>query len=132
MARVAALRFGPYPTPEFEYDDIVFDERWGDVRIVGITDARIPWPLGKPLNRRSGRFSVVLYAGLVDAVRQESRQTLMYWWGVGASTAQAWRRWMHTKPLAASCTTAPTGGLRLRPPGLRYGLRSLASGDWLT
>ena len=41
------LRFGKYQTPKFEYDDIVFDDAHGEVRIVGLTDALIPWPIGQ-------------------------------------------------------------------------------------
>jgi hypothetical protein len=38
---------GSYETPLFEYGQIVFCEWRGEVRIVGITDAKIPWPSAK-------------------------------------------------------------------------------------
>ena len=36
------LSFGPYRTPRFEYGDIVFCEMRGEVKIVGLTNGRIP------------------------------------------------------------------------------------------
>jgi hypothetical protein len=30
------LRFGKHKTPKFEYDDIVFDDAHGEIRIVGL------------------------------------------------------------------------------------------------
>ena len=38
---------GQYDTPRFEYGQVVFCERLGEVEIVGLTDAPIPWPTGK-------------------------------------------------------------------------------------
>ena len=42
------LHFGPYKTPLFKYGSIVEDVARGDMKISGITDAPIPWPIGKP------------------------------------------------------------------------------------
>ena len=39
---------GTYATPAFQYGDIVEDERRGEVEIVALTDAPIPWPTGRP------------------------------------------------------------------------------------
>jgi hypothetical protein len=82
------LHFGPYPTPRFTYRATVLDESWGHVPIVGITDARIPWPVGQ----RGKHKSPVLYEGLVRAVRCESAQAVMYWWGVGMKPVTRWRK----------------------------------------
>lgn len=56
--------------------------------IVGITDARIPWPLGK----RGKHKSPVLYRGLIRAVRHESAQAVIHWWGVGWRRVAGWRK----------------------------------------
>src|SRR5262249_52410889 len=37
---------GTYRTPRFEYGDVVTCARRGDVRIVGLSEAPIPWPIG--------------------------------------------------------------------------------------
>ena len=66
-------RYGTYKTPKFEYGDIVSDEIHGEVRIVGLTDALIPWPIGQPLNDRSRRV-IVLFDDLAEAVKQEANQ----------------------------------------------------------
>src|SRR5262245_16206293 len=83
----AQLRFGPYPVPRFRYGRKVTDEARGDVQIVGISDARIPWPVGL---KRSSR-SVVLCGSLVNAVRRESATAIRYWWGVSAWMIKKWR-----------------------------------------
>ncbi len=85
------LRFGTYETPRFEYGDIVSDEIHGDVRIVGLTDAQIPWCIGQPLNSRSLRV-IILFDVLVDAVKQESNQAIAHWWGVSGQTVTKWRK----------------------------------------
>jgi hypothetical protein len=85
------LRLGKYKTPKFEYDDIVFDEAYGEVRIVGLTDALIPWPIGQPLNDRSRRI-LVLFDALTDAVKQEANQAVAHWWGVSGQTVTKWRK----------------------------------------
>jgi hypothetical protein len=66
---------GRYETPLFEYGQVVFCERFGEVRIDGVTDAPIPWPFTK---RSGGRPSVILFAGLVEAVRRESNQAVAH------------------------------------------------------
>ncbi len=79
------LHFGPYRTPRFRYGSIIYDEKRGDVRIVALSNSRIPWPIGK---RGFGR-SLVLYQGLARAVRQESATAVSYWWGI--SRQAVWR-----------------------------------------
>ena len=41
------LYFWPYRTPRIKYGSIVQDEVRGPVQIVGMTDAAIPWPIGR-------------------------------------------------------------------------------------
>jgi hypothetical protein len=86
------LRFGPYDPPRFEYGDVVSDELRGDVRIIGMTDAPIQWPTGRRLDTKGGAGGIVLFAGLVDAVRLESNQAVAHWWGVTGQTVTKWRR----------------------------------------
>ena len=43
------LMFGPYKTPRFHYGDVVTGEfRDWDVVNAGISNTRIPWPIGNP------------------------------------------------------------------------------------
>lgn len=98
---------GSYETPRFEYGQVVFCERFGEVTIDGITDAPIPWPFTKRKSGRGGRPSLILFAGLVEAVRRESNQAVAYWWGVTGQTVTKWR-----KALEVSPTTEGTSGLR--------------------
>jgi hypothetical protein len=63
--KLLLLLFGPYRTPRFRYGQAVFCEARGEVSICGLTDARIPWPIGK---RGQGR-SLVVVLDLAKAVR---------------------------------------------------------------
>jgi hypothetical protein len=40
---------GTYSTPSFDYGDVVECARRGEVRIVGLSEAPIPWPIGQRL-----------------------------------------------------------------------------------
>ena len=82
------LRFGPYATPPFSYGDVVMDEVRGEVTIVGLTDGLIPWPIGK----RGRAKTIVVYAGLADAVRKEANITVCHWWGITPQTVSKWRK----------------------------------------
>jgi hypothetical protein len=96
---------GTYSTPAFRYGDVVVCELYGEVTLVGLRDAPIPWPVGKKRGRRVR--SLVLYAGLAEAVRRESAAAIMHWWRVGAETVWRWR-----KALGAGPTTEGTSRLR--------------------
>ncbi|HEV3146317.1 MAG TPA: hypothetical protein VGZ47_20690 [Gemmataceae bacterium] len=82
--------FGPY-LPRFRYGDVVMDEgRDFDAIIVDITNARIPWPIGK---RKGGRDrSLLVYGGLAEAIRHESNQAIYYWFGITGQTVTKWRK----------------------------------------
>jgi hypothetical protein len=82
------LHFGPYRTPRFRYGQKVIDERRGEVRIVGTSAGRIPWPVGYG----PGGRSLVLFKGLAKAVRREAAIAVMHWWGVGPAAVNKWRR----------------------------------------
>jgi hypothetical protein len=113
------LHFGPYRTPRFRLGAIVRDEVRGDVRIVGVTAAPIPWPLGRPPGSR-GRFSPVVYKGLAKAVRLEANQAVAYWWGLTPQTITKWRNALDVPP-----TTAGTSRLRSACPSTEPVLRGL-------
>jgi hypothetical protein len=80
---------GTYRTPRFRYGRKVICEVRGEVTIVGLTDAPIPWPVGK---RGRGRHSLVVYKGLARAIRRESEQAICRWWGVCPTTVWKWRK----------------------------------------
>jgi hypothetical protein len=44
------------------------------------------------LGKKNRATSMVLYGDLAYAVRREAACAVMYWWGVGASTVNIWRR----------------------------------------
>ena len=73
------LRFGPYRTPPFRYGKIVFCEVRGEVEIVGLSDAPLPWPIGRKGN---GPRALVVFGALAKAVRREASLAVAHWWGV--------------------------------------------------
>jgi hypothetical protein len=97
------LLFGPYQVPRFWVGQIVRCEVRGEVRIVGLSDAPIPWPVCK-----AGKWRVpVVYQGLAKAVRRESAQAVGHWWG-----ASKWAVWTWKKALGVPVTTEGTSRLR--------------------
>jgi hypothetical protein len=83
------LHFGPYRTPRFRIGAKVQCAIRGELVIVGMTDGRIPWPLG--IQGRGSR-SLVVFHDLVRAIKQESHLAIVFWWGARRSTVQGWRR----------------------------------------
>jgi hypothetical protein len=77
-----------YRTPTFRYGQRVECLARGEVTIVGLTDARVPWPIGK--TKRARGF--VLYRDLARAVQRESNQTVCLLFGVTAQTVSKWRK----------------------------------------
>jgi hypothetical protein len=82
------LHFGPYSTPPFRYGAKVDCLSRGEVKITGLSDAPIQWPIG---SIRGGR-SPVLFDSLVDAVRMEAACAVAHWWGVSTKLVRKWRR----------------------------------------
>ncbi len=103
------LRFGPYKTPRFKYGDVVFCERFGEVRITGLSGGRIPWPTC----RQGKRNVIILFKSLVNAVRRESSAAVQYWWGVGHGTLTAWRKVLEV-PIANAGTSAQMSDAKIR------------------
>jgi hypothetical protein len=82
------LRFGPYRTPRFRYGQIVRCLMRGEVKIVGLTDAPIPWPTCRDGSHRSP----IVFGALARAVRRESNQAVARAWGVSGQTVTKWRK----------------------------------------
>jgi hypothetical protein len=61
------------------------------VRIVGLSDAPIPWPVGQLL-KGGRRPALILYGDLAEAVRRESAEAVMHFWGVKHVTVWQWRK----------------------------------------
>ena len=70
------LRFGKYKTPTFRYGTIVQCAVFGEVKIVGLSDAPIPWPIGL----KGGNRTQVVYKDLAKARRAESNLAVAHWW----------------------------------------------------
>ncbi len=70
---------GTYRTQRFRIGQRVFCEVRGEMVITGMTDAPIPWPIGKC---GRGRHTLIVYKGLAKAVRRESELAMCHWWGV--------------------------------------------------
>lgn len=49
-----------------------------------------PWPLGK-VHGNNNR-ALIVFGALAPAVRQESDQTVCYWWGISPQTVSKWRK----------------------------------------
>lgn len=82
---------GPYQTPKVRIGrTVLVDEVRGLDVVVGLTEARIPWPVGKPKGVRAK--SMVVYGGLERAVRRESNHAVCHWWGVTPQTVTKWRK----------------------------------------
>jgi hypothetical protein len=79
-----------YKTPRFKYGNTVQCEVRGEVVVVGLSDAPIPWPIGKPHGGRAK--SLVVYKGLAAAVRRESSAAVCDHWGITAQTVSKWRK----------------------------------------
>jgi hypothetical protein len=82
------LHFGPYRTPRFRYGSTAKDEIRGEVKVVGMTNARIPWAIGL----RGRARALVMSGALARAIHRESCIAVAYWWGVTAGTVRSWRR----------------------------------------
>lgn len=88
------LHRGPYKTPRFRIGQIVVDQIRGEVTIVGVTDGRIPWPIGKTKRAKT----LVMFRGLAKALRAESATAICHWWGVTEQTVTKWRKALGVSP----------------------------------
>src|SRR5207248_2535325 len=86
---------GQCKAPRFRLGDVVACARRGDVRIVGLSDAPIPWPTGQLL-KGGRRPALILDGDLARAVRRESAEAVTRHRGVTANTAWQWREAQRT------------------------------------
>jgi hypothetical protein len=89
------LLLGKYRTPRFRYGRKVLCEVRGEVTITGMTDAPIPWPIGK----RIRGHSLVVFKDLAKALRRESNQAICHWWGITPQTVSKWRKALGIGPI---------------------------------
>ncbi|MHB8107984.1 MAG: hypothetical protein ACYDH4_11250 [Candidatus Cryosericum sp.] len=83
---------GPYVPPKLRCGTIVRDEWLGDVKVIGMTEAPIPWPACDwTIGRHKGPLPI-LTGGLVRAVAEEMESALAYYWGVTRYVTTRWRR----------------------------------------
>ena len=124
----AADRFrllGAYKTPRFRYGRVVRCEVRGEVEVVGLHEALVPWPVGK----RGRAKALVVFKDLARAVRRESEVAVAHHWGVTGQTVGKWR-----KALGVGRVTDGTSKLlsdHAREPAVVAGLRKAQakSGD---
>ena len=88
------LHRGPYKTPRFRLGQTVIDAIRGPVTIIGMTDGRIPWPIGKTKRAKT----LVMFRGLAKALRAESATAICHWWGVTGQTVSKWRKALDISP----------------------------------
>jgi hypothetical protein len=86
------LLHGPYRTPRFRYGHTLRCELRGELVVTGLTDAPVPWPLGRRPGKSVRARSLVLCGDLADAVRRESATAVAYHWGITAQTVTRWRQ----------------------------------------
>lgn len=85
------LYFGPYETPKVKIGDKIRCEYRGcDVTVTGMRKAPILWPIGVRGNSKNG--SPIVFGVLVDALRKETSNAVLYWWRVNRSTVTNWKR----------------------------------------
>jgi hypothetical protein len=99
---------GSYETPRFRHGDRVRCEVRGELVVVGLSDAPIPWPVGL----RGKAKSLVIYYGLAEAVRRESVSAVCHWWGVTAKTVSTWRKGLGVSPMTEGTALLKSEALR--------------------
>jgi hypothetical protein len=105
---------GPYKAPPCRIGATLHDAIRGDIVVVAISKAPIPWPLGR--QRPHAKLAPIVTTELERAVRTESALALQYWWRVGNWLVSKWRRelgvsWMNegTLRLCDSPATIASG-----------------------
>ena len=95
---------GKYKSPRFRYGQVVRCEVRGEVRIVGLTDAPIPWPVTV-----KGRVrSLVIYKGLARAIRRESGVAVCHHRGITNQTVSKWRAVLGVGPVTVGIRRLPS------------------------
>jgi len=76
---------GPYRAPKIK--GVMHDEMLGDVPVVGMTKAPIPWPA----TEYRGESLPILAGDLVRAVCEEEERAVAHYWGVSKYIVGRWR-----------------------------------------
>jgi hypothetical protein len=82
-----SLQHGPYLSPPVIKGCRVTCLVRGVVKLVGLSNAAIPWPVGE----REGEQELVVYRGLARALQMESADAVAEAWGVPAAKIKAWQ-----------------------------------------
>jgi hypothetical protein len=120
--RTITLIGAPYRSTDFRPGDRVKCRVRGWVTVDGITRGPIRWPYVQQLG---GKRSLILCGELERAVRTESVQAVMHYWGVSRTAVRRWRRtigvgrftegtrqlWIQLAPLRLSPEARRRGGL---------------------
>jgi hypothetical protein len=109
---------GRYVTPRVKVGTVLSCEyRDCDIIVVGYTDARKPWPVGR--RKGTSARTLVIYGGLAEAVKRESNLAVCYWFGVTPQTVSDWRK-------ALGVRSTNDGTFRLRSANTREPMARLA------
>lgn len=85
------FKAGPYVAPRLNNGAIICDEYAGDVEVVGMTDAAIPWPAYRCTAGRRASPMPILFGGLVRAVCEEEELVVAHYWGVTRHMVNRWK-----------------------------------------
>jgi len=86
--RTKELKHGPYQSPPVVVvGSYLTCEVRGVVKVVGISDSRIPWPIGE----RDGKRQLIVYRSLARAALVESASEVAKYWGITAAQVKAWK-----------------------------------------
>jgi len=86
------FRAGPYHSPSVSLGTIIHDEYLGDVKVAGMTAARIPWPGSKYNRGRHDELLPILTGDLVRAICEEDELTVAHYWGITRYIVNQWKR----------------------------------------
>lgn len=101
------LLAGPYAPPSFELGSSLVCKLRGRVNVRGVSTAPIAWPTtygARAGGGGSSRPSLIITAELDRAIRTESREAIVYWWGVDPRTVTAWRAALGVGRMTAGTT----------------------------
>jgi hypothetical protein len=79
----------PFVPPTVHIGETINCVIHGPQPVLGFSDGRIAWPLIRAAH--GGRAVPALAGSLIKAVRRESKQAIVYWWGVSEKTVWRWR-----------------------------------------
>jgi hypothetical protein len=77
------LLYGPYRPPKCRVDFFLRCRVRGLLRVRGLSDAPIPWPVA---GGRAGRWQIIVCGSLVKAIRLESEIAVAHHWGISPQT----------------------------------------------